>query len=66
MKRLPKHRNLPELLGHSSSAGVGSIVMSYFPFPTLSDFIEVSGPLKSEFALCLLTQIVRFGFLLMM
>jgi len=58
MKKLPDHRNLPKLLGHSRVDGVGSVVMTYLPYPTLANYIQDRGALPTDVALYILTQLV--------
>jgi serine/threonine protein kinase len=58
MKLLPKHRNLPELVGHSKGREVGSIVMTYLPYPTLSSWIAEKGRIFTNLAIFILKQLV--------
>lgn len=64
LKKLPKHKNLPEFYGasYSTSLGVGSIVMTYLPFPTVANYVQKFGPVSPESALKMLEQVVRFLF----
>ena len=63
LRRLPLHKNLPRLIGNCKRNGRATIVMSYFPFPSLSNYLATHGPMDSSEALCILEQLVplRFG-----
>jgi len=64
LRHLPEHRNLPKMYSSEQKGGKGRIVMSYFPFPTLSSFLAKHGALSTEDALFVLHQLVRLSLLI--
>jgi serine/threonine protein kinase len=59
MKRIPVHRNLPKMQGNCKTKSVASIVMTYFPFPTLESFIKSRGQVPEEEALFIIRQLIE-------
>jgi serine/threonine protein kinase len=58
LRALPEHRNLPKIVGSTKSKEKARIVLSYFPFPTLKEYLKEVGPQSSEDALYIFHQIV--------
>jgi serine/threonine protein kinase len=58
LRALPEHRNLPKIVGSTRNKDKARIVLSYFPFPTLKDYIKEIGPIPGEDALYIFHQIV--------
>lgn len=58
LRALPEHRNLPKMVGSTRAKEKARIVLSYFPFPTLREFLAEVGPLPSEDALYVFHQLI--------
>eukprot|EP01128_Nolandella_sp_AFSM9_P004682 TRINITY_DN213_c0_g1_i5.p1 TRINITY_DN213_c0_g1~~TRINITY_DN213_c0_g1_i5.p1 ORF type:complete len:310 (+),score=56.84 TRINITY_DN213_c0_g1_i5:192-1121(+) len=59
LRKLPPHRNVPQLLGHMKTKKVGYLVLPYLPFPTLQTYIETKGPIPEADAIYILAQMIE-------
>jgi len=62
LRRLPEHANLPKIVGNCKGSATASIVLNYFPYPTLQSFLRERGSIPSSAAFFILRQLVRFHY----